>query len=252
MEAEIKKAKDKREADKKAEDDKQLADSQARAEYRMTERQKEESELKDKLDKGFITQQEYNIALANLDEKYNREKLSKALHSYDLHLDATKGMLQGIADLTEMFAGKSKQAQEKAFKVQKGLNIAMALIDTYKGATSAFTGMIASVPGPVGIALGVVAAAGVVASGIANIKKISSTKFDGGGGSGGGSGAPSMGVAGGGGGTQAPQFTLAGASGVNQIQQSVSKEQPLKAYVVSHEVTTAQSLDRNRLDKAVL
>ena len=58
--------------------------------------------------------------------------------------------------------------------------------------------------------------------------------------------------AGGGGGTTAPNFTIAGASGVNQLNQSVQGQQPVKAYVVSAEVSTAQSLDRNAIKNATL
>jgi len=255
--AKIKAVIDKAESDanakKQADNEKQLAESKARAEYRRTERQALELENAELVSKDFITKEEAAKRLADFDEKARRDKLSAELHAYDLHMEATKGLLQGIADLTSAFAGKSRQAQEKAFKVQKGLNIAMALIDTYKGATSAFTGMITTVPGPVGIALGVVAAAGVVASGIANIKKISATKFDGGGASASG-GAPTGvgGSIGGGGGTTAPNFTIAGASGVNQLNQSVQGQQPVKAYVVSAEVSTAQSLDRNAIKNATL
>jgi hypothetical protein len=127
------------------------------------------------------------------------------------------------------------------------------LIDMYKGASSAVANamQLGPIAGPI---VGGLQAAAIVAMGIANIKKISATKFDGGGGSGGGGVAPSMsgGSIGGGGGTQAPQFTLAGATGINQINQSVNQQQPVKAYVVSHEISTAQSLDRNKIETAVL
>ena len=82
-------------------------------------------------------------------------------------------------------------------------------------------------------------------------KKIQSQKFDGGGASSGGS-APSIssslsGATGG-----APSFTLAGASGVNQLANTVQNEKPVKAYVVGNDVTTAQSLERNKIENATL
>lgn len=164
-------------------------------------------------------------------------------------LDAATGTLTAIGSLVELFAGKSRAQQERAFKVQKGVATAQALIDTYKAATSAFSSM-SGIP-IVGPVLGGIAAAGAVAAGIVNVKKIQSQKFDGGGDSSGGS-APSIssslsGATGG-----APSFTLAGASGVNQLANTVQNEKPVKAYVVGNDVTTAQSLERNKIENATL
>lgn len=55
---------------------------------------------------------------------------------------------------------------------------------------------------------------------------------------------------GGGGGTFAPSFNVVGNSGVNQLAQL--QQTPVQAYVVSGQVTTAQSLDRNRVENATL
>ena len=49
----------------------------------------------------------------------------------------------------------------------------------------------------------------------------------------------------------APQFNVVGASGVNQIAQVVGQnQQPIKAYVVSSEISSQQSLDRNKVMSA--
>ncbi len=61
---------------------------------------------------------------------------------------------------------------------------------------------------------------------------------------------PSGGGGGAGGGAMAPQFNTIGTSGINQL--ATLQQQPTKAYVVSGEVTSAQSLDRNRLQNATL
>jgi hypothetical protein len=178
----------------------------------------------------------------------NKAERDRIIAHGQASLDATKSGLQGISDLVGAFAGKSKAAQKKAFNTQKKLNIAIATIDTIKGAVSAFTGMTSTIPGPVGIALGVVAAAGVAASGVAQVKKISSTTFDGGGGGDEGGG-------GGGGGMNAPavptpaNFNVVGNSGTNQLMQGL-QNQPIKAYVVGGDVTTAQNLDRNKITTA--
>jgi hypothetical protein len=55
---------------------------------------------------------------------------------------------------------------------------------------------------------------------------------------------------GGGGASTTPQFNTIGSSGVNQLAQL--QQQPVQAYVVSGDVTSAQSLDRNRIQNATL
>jgi hypothetical protein len=51
---------------------------------------------------------------------------------------------------------------------------------------------------------------------------------------------------------QAPAFNIVGASGNNQLAQIMGKnnKQPLKTFVVSQEVSTAQALQRNIIDGA--
>lgn len=52
---------------------------------------------------------------------------------------------------------------------------------------------------------------------------------------------------------QAPRFNVVGTSGVNQLAQAVGQNQePVKAYVVSSEVSSQQSLDRNKIMSASL
>lgn len=72
---------------------------------------------------------------------------------------------------------------------------------------------------------------------------------------GGGSPPPDPNIGGGGGGSaggqqQAPQFNVVGNSGINQLAQI--QQQPTQAYVVSGAVTSAQSLDRNRVQNATI
>ena len=212
------------------------------------------------LEVDFSLEEEYRLKGIEAERLANEKKASDKKEADKIErdriqlvgmqsLDATKQGLQGISDLVGAFAGKSKAAQKKAFNTQKKLNIAIATIDTIKGAVSAFTGMTSTIPGPVGIALGVVAAAGVAASGIAQVKKISSTTFDGGGGGGDGGGGGGLG------GMNAPSapnpasFNVVGNSNTNQLVEGLQNA-PIKTYVVGGDVTTAQSLDRNKITTA--
>ena len=192
--------------------------------------------------------------LKALDVKYSKDKedldkeeLAKKKDTLQKQLDLVKGSFQAFADVATLFAGKNKKAQKTAFNIQKAANIASATIDTYTAATAAFKSA-AGIP-VIGPVLAPIAAAGAVAAGLMNIKKIAASKFEGGetpstgGGGGGGGGAtvPTM---------SAPQFNVVGQSGVNQL--ASLGQQPVQAYVVSGQVTSQQSLDRNRLANATL
>ena len=52
--------------------------------------------------------------------------------------------------------------------------------------------------------------------------------------------------------SQAPEFNIVGTSGANQIADVVASQEPVKAYVVANDVTTAQALDRNIVESATL
>jgi len=160
----------------------------------------------------------------------------KALNEY--RLTAAQDTLQVVSNLAELFAGKSEKQQKKAFQVQKAVNIAAAVIDTYKAANSA----LASSPPP----FNYIAMAAAITAGLINVKKIASQQFQ------------SSSSSGGGGGSNAPagaapmtaNFNTIGSSGINQLAQL--QQTPTQAYVVSGEVTSAQALDRNRVQNATL
>lgn len=167
--------------------------------------------------------------------------------SQSFKFKATLDGLSAIASITELFGKKSEKAAKRAFQVQKAANIATALITTYQNATSAYASQFTPVPTPDSPIRGGIAAGIAVASGLANVAKISQQQFEGGGSSGGGGGSSA------GGGsipTQAPSFNVVGNSGINQLAQL--QQTPVQAYVVSGQVTTAQSLDRNRVENATL
>ena len=127
-------------------------------------------------------------------------------------------------------------------KFGKALAITSAIRDTYTGANKAIAQ---------GGIWGAVAAAGVIASGFANVKQIIGTKepsqpsFATGGGSGGGVSAPSAP-------SSPPAFNVVGQSDTSQLADAIGgqSQQPTRAYVVSNDVTSAQSMDRNIIDGA--
>jgi hypothetical protein len=143
-------------------------------------------------------------------------------------LDAIKGALNGIAQLV----GENTL-------LGKGIALAQVAIDTYTGATKAL--------GQGGV-FGYIGAAGIIATGIANARKITATQIptDGGGGS-----SPAI--------TNTlsqpanpAQFNIVGQSSLNQLAQSIGGQfnQPIRAYVVGQDVTTSQQLQRQRVRTA--
>ena len=193
--------------------------------------------LKNQADKEIKISREKNKKLEELEALSSDRKR-------ELAVNAASDTFSTLANLAELFAGESKKQQKRAFKVQKAANIAQATVDTFSSAIAAYKSQ-AAIP-VVGPVLGGIAAAAAVSAGLLNIKKISQQRFDsgGGGGEGGADFAPS------GGGAQAPEFNVVGDSGVNQLAQL--QQQPTQAFVVSGEVTTAQALDRNRVQNATL
>ena len=179
--------------------------------------------------------------LNDIQLKYQKEEIEIEEATQEQKIAAVKNTLSTIANLAELFAGESEREQKKAFKIQKAANIAQATIDTYASAVSSYNSL-SGIP-VVGPVLGGAAAAAAVTAGLLNIKSIAQQEF--GGGVGDTPAVPSD-VSGGG----APQFNVVGDSGVNQLAQL--QQQPTQAYVVSGEVTTAQALDRNRVQNATL
>lgn len=120
-------------------------------------------------------------------------------------------------------------------KAGKAAAIAQAIINSYLGFTEVLKTP-TTLPEPFGSIQKAVSAAGILASGLKTVKQIASTQIPGGG----GGSAPSASA------PQAPAFNVVGASPENQLAEVLGdqQKQPVKAYVVSDEVTNAQAMDR--------
>jgi len=171
-----------------------------------------------------------NKKVEDLDVLTNRKKLELASASFT-----------AIADLVGSFNTQNAKDAEKQFKIQKAFNLAAAVTNT----ALAVTGALTAGGNPIKLATGAqFVEAGIAAAvGAANIVKIASSQF-GQGDSGGDTGNISVPT------VQAPNFNVVGDSGVNQL--ASLQQQPTQAFVVSGEVTTAQALDRNRVQNATL
>jgi len=184
--------------------------------------------------------------IENIDKKSKEKQILQENELRQKRLQLTASAFTAIGDLIGSFATKSDKDARKQFQIQKAFNLASAVTNTALAVTAALT----AGGNPIKLATGMqfVEAGIAAATGAANIAKIASSKFGGGSQGGGGGGAPAGG--GGGGQVQAPQFQTIGTSGVNQL--ATLQQQPTRAYVVSGEVTSAQALDRNRVQNATL
>jgi hypothetical protein len=172
----------------------------------------------------------------------NNELLAFQQQNAQDQIKIDRELNQAKVDLTTQALGNLASIVGQNSKFGKGIALVQAIRDTFAGANVA----LASAPPPFNF----ISAAAVIAGGIANVKAITATKeptppsFARGAGGGGGSvSIPTP---------QAPSFNVVGASATNQLADTIAgqSKQPLKAYVVSNDVSTAQSLDRNIVEGA--
>jgi hypothetical protein len=184
--------------------------------------------------------------IEDIDKKSKEKQIQQENELRQKRLQLTASAFTAIGDLIGSFATKSDKDARKQFQIQKAFNLAAAVTNT----AMAVTGALTAGGNPIKLATGAqfVEAGIAAATGAANIAKIASSKF--GGGSQGGGGSAPAGGGGSGAQMQAPQFQTIGTSGVNQL--ATLQQQPTRAYVVSGEVTSAQALDRNRVQNATL
>jgi len=140
---------------------------------------------------------------------------------------------------------KRDKLAEKAFKAQKAVSIAEALINTYEMAVKAYKAL-SGIP-IVGPALGFTAAAAATVFGLKQVDAIRKTQFV-------PSAAPGstrvsgLGGAGAtGGGRQDPTFNIVGTGQQFQLSQAIAQRtgEPVKAYVVTGDVRSGLALERN-------
>lgn len=179
---------------------------------------------------GTAARAEAENQLKLFEAQNDADSLARTKLLQQAKLDTVRNALNGIAQLV----GENTL-------LGKGIALAQVGIDTYTGATKALAQ---------GGVFGYIGAAGIIATGIANARKITATQVP----------TPSSG---GGGSSPAitntlsqpanpAQFNIVGQSNLNQLAQSIGGQfdQPIRAYVVGQDVTTSQQLQRQRVKTA--
>jgi len=198
------------------------------------------------IEREITDQDQKNQLLLSLKEKYNNDLNELNKDESDNEINWAELTNKEKLKITMNALNQAAEAFGEESAVGKAAAIANATIQTYESANASYNSL-APIP-IVGPALGAAAAGAAIVSGIANVKKITATKTPGGKSAGGstpsGADTPSI--------SQPPAFNIVGASGTNQLAEAIgdSEKQPVKAYVVSNDVTTAQSMDRNIVEGA--
>jgi hypothetical protein len=177
--------------------DRYAKEEQATEAYRqrqLTERQKEEDDLRTRLyeeremagedyELKLLLEEEFEKNMADIKKKYDKQaedaqiaadkaKTDARREELDQQLAMTSTYFQGVSALADAFSKGDEKRQRVAFKIKKAADLAAATIDGTRAVLNAF----ATTPAPLNVAAAI--AAGAFAA--ANIAKIAQTQFGGG------------------------------------------------------------------------
>ncbi len=206
---------------------------QAQQSNAIKEKELEEKRLKEKRDSYQAGTQAFQDAQNELDAYSEESARNQVKIQKDLDKAKEAQMTETLGNLATIVGKNSKFG--------KAIAIVQAIRDTYAGATKALAQ---------GGIFGFIGAAAITAAGIANIKTITSTPDPtppAGGTVGGGSPVPPTPSA-------PPAFNVVGQGETSQLADAIGSQasEPVRAYVVSNDVTTAQGLERNIVEGATI
>ena len=182
-----------------------------------------------------------------LEKKKSEEKINIAQTEADTKLNIQQAYINYAMQLGQglrQIAGENKELAIAGIILEQGAAIASIAMNASKNFVK--DGGVTSPLAWVGLAGSVAAGLSAVSAGAKGISDIQSGKASGADMSFGNQQmTPAY--------SKAPTFNVVGASGVNQLAQAVGQNQePVKAYVVSSEVSSQQALDRNKVMSASL
>jgi len=259
-------------ADKKRQDDLLGLDTQLEFDFLSFEQRKALIDEKERVlltDKELTENQRTAISRQAAAE---RQKIDQA--ELQAKADIQKSQLDlvsGFGSLLTQIAGKNKALAIAGVVLEQGAALGKVLIDTFRGISSAtaaaapfIANPITAIPATANLArtlaqikiTGALSAAGIVAGAVKGISAINQSGIPGGGGS-----ASSAGASGGGVSIPAPTIQSAGAPQIQGTQAASPGSQiastlaattgrPIRAYVVSGDVSNQQALDRRTSNAA--
>jgi len=208
----------------------------------------------------------YDEELKMLNDEFDAEDLEKKTAKTEAELELEKKRIKGkqqALDAIISIAGAETGVGKALLIAKQALALKETLMDikkiTFKGTQAvASAGVDAaqnvSESSKIGFPQNIITIAAAIGQGlsiISSVKKaVGKTKAVGSV----GSSVSSPSVSGSGSQSQPPSFNIVGASGTNQLADAIGgqTQQPVQAYVVANDVTSAQSLDRNIVEGASL
>jgi hypothetical protein len=195
----------------------------------------------------------FDVANAQFDKELTLEQnktvelnnqLKERLRNEQLSAEERKSIQNQIAQNDEALRKKQEAIEEKRFKLNKAASLANAVVNTYLAATAALKDPALST------FQRIASMVAIIGAGLAQVAVIAKQRFiksDAGGAPGISASSASAPTA-----VQAPAFNVVGQSNASQLADVVrgQLDRPVKTYVVASEVTTAQALERNRVNAA--
>jgi predicted RNA-binding protein with EMAP domain len=181
------------------------------------------------------------VETVNAITQTDKEILDSKTNLYNNEVALAKITEEQKADLAMKTLGDISSIVGENTAVGKAAGIAQATINSYLGFTQVLAAP-STLPEPFGSIQKGISAAAILASGLQTVKQITSTKTpQASGGAGGGSAPP-----------QPPRFNIVGAAPENQLADVIGQndQKPVKAFVVSNEISNQQQLDRNITEEA--
>ena len=175
-------------------------------------------------------------------EAGKKKDLADAVAVADAKLQMASDAFGAIGDFATAFAKNDEAGAKRAFNINKGVGIAQAVVSTAQGVMAQL-----AVPQDALTGANFVKAGIVAATGAAQIATIAKSKFQ-------GTGAtapppPTLNASG----SSPASFNVVGNTGINQLAQGLGgQDNVTKTFVVASDVTTAQGLDRDRMDLVTL
>ena len=211
---------------------------------------KEREDLKELQDK------ERNERVLEEQKRINEELSQAEVNLQQAKANAIQDGLQVISQL----ASKSKALSAGLLVVEKGLAIAQVISNASKAIAAAKANLaatpavIGTIPNPLYIKQAIATAKGILATKLSAATSIATIAAQAIPGLAGGGGGSAGGLGGGGGDTQAPSFNVVGATETSQLADAIGgqTQEPVQAFVVANDVTTAQSLENNIVEGATL
>ena len=193
-------------------------------------------------------QAERDLAIETNKTNALNDQLKQRLANEQLSAQERDKINQQISRNEAALVARENEINKKRFEQQKALQLASATAELYRTAFLAYGSQLV-IGDPTSPIRAQIAQGIALAAGLANIAMIAKQKFT-------GKAMPSPNLVAQGGGapaeSQGPAFNLIGSGGQSQLAAAIAAQQqsPVKAYVVSGEVTTAQSLERNKIQEA--